>query len=188
MIEIADPLARERGKYEAIWGFDQYRQNSPGLVNVNRFMDLIKPPVGRSLIDFGCGDGRAGLEFDKLGLKVTWLDLTDAGLVPEVERKRFIQAPVWQRLPFQYDYGFCCDVLEHLPTEYVMLAVARMAAACDTLWLQIALRADEFGQLVGEPLHLTVRTFRWWVERLATVAKLEEARDLIDAGLFVVRQ
>ncbi len=199
MIHVADGAAQERDKYAEIWTFDEYRKaNSPGLINVDRFMSVMKPKTGSSLIDIGCGSGRAGLEFQRRGLDVSWLDLTAAGLDPEVERSRFKEAPLWADWEMEFgsffadlerphfDYGFCCDVMEHIPPEYTMLALHRIITACSTTWLQIALRPDEFGKLIGEPLHLTVRPFSWWLVRLATLGKVIEARDLCGDGLFVV--
>lgn len=192
MIRAADPVAEERAKYDAMWSHQDYAAWSPGLDNVARFMSVIDPPRGRSLVDFGCGDGRAGLEFQKRGLRPFWIDLTDAGLVAEVPRARFRAQPLWERIDppskgARFDYGFCCDVMEHIPTEYVMLTLQRMLDACELLWLQIALVEDAYGHVIGTPLHLTVRPFRWWLERIASVARVEDARDLLECGLYVAR-
>lgn len=187
MIHVVDAADQERAKYEEIWGFPEYKKYSPGLENVERFMSVMKPSTGSSVYDIGCGTGGAGLEFEKLGLRVTYVDITDAGLDPAVNRKNFIQAPLWARWAHEeHDYGFCCDVLEHIPPEYVMLCVDRCLDAANTVWFQIALRPDEFGRMIGEPLHLTVRPFDWWLIRLATVGRVMDARDLCGEGLFVV--
>ena len=192
MIHVADGAAEERAKYAEIWSFDEYRNaDSPGLINVERFMSVMQPVYGSKLIDIGCGSGQAGLEFRRRGMQVSWIDITAAGLDPEVDRSRFTEAPLWAdwELEFSrphFDYGFCCDVLEHIPPEYTMLVLDRIIRACTTTWLQIALRPDEFGKLIGEPLHLTVRPYAWWLVRLATLGTVIDARDLCGDGLFVV--
>ncbi len=195
MIHIADGAAQERSKYEEIWSIPEYKNYSPGLINVDRFMRVMNPPPldGLSLIDIGCGAGVAGVEFQRLGFSVHWMDLTSAGLEPQIDRSRFIEAPLWNRewptrKRMKWDYGFCCDVLEHIPTEYVMLCVDNILSACRTAWLQIALRPDEFGKMIGEPLHLTVRPYDWWLVRLASVGKVIDARDLCGDGLYVVQR
>jgi SAM-dependent methyltransferase len=188
-VYIADGAAQERDKYAEIWSLEQYRNaTSPGLINVDRFMSVIKPDPLSRVIDLGCGSGKAGLELEKRGLRLSWLDITAAGLDPEVPRELFIEQPLWAPMTFQrrWDYGFCCDVLEHLPTEYTLLSISRMLEYCKTLWLQIALRPDNFGALIGEPLHLTVKPFDWWLIRLGTLGHVEDARDLIGEGLYVV--
>lgn len=188
-MHITDGAAQERAKYAEIWSLPEYRAaHSPGLESVDHFMSVVKPAAGSTLIDIGCGAGGAGLEFERRGLRTHWLDITDAGLDDGVERKRFIEAPLWARWqrPLGWDYGFCCDVLEHIPPEYTMLVVDRIISACRLSWLRIALRPDEFGKLIGEPLHLTVRPFDWWLIRLATIGKVTDARDLCGVGLYVV--
>lgn len=194
-LHIADGAAQERAKYAEIWGLEEYRAaHSPGLESVDQFMSVVKPRKGESIMDFGCGAGVAMLEFEKHGLEAWGIDITDAALVPEVRVRlsgRFIEAPLWNWavLPQQprWDYGFCCDVLEHVPPEYTMLVVDRIMSACRGVsWLRIALRPDEFGKLIGQPLHLTVRPFDWWLIRLATIGKVMDARDLCGVGLYVV--
>jgi hypothetical protein len=194
---IADGSEQERAKYEEIWSFPEYKTAaSPGLMNVERFMKVMNPPPldGLSIIDIGCGSGGAGLKFQKwFGFNVHWLDLTSAGLDPDVDRERFIEAPLWSRewlsrKKIGWDYGFCCDVLEHIPTEYTMLCLDNILSACRTAWLQIALRPDEFGKMIGESLHLTVRPYDWWLVRLASIGNVIDARDLCGDGLYVVQR
>lgn len=191
-LHLADGAAQERAKYAEIWSsIPEYRNFSPGLVNVGRFMSVLQPRPGASLIDIGCGAGVAGLAFEQRGFDVTYLDITDAGLEPAVDRSKFIQAPLWShvwrkhRTP-GWDFGFCCDVLEHIPTEYTMLVLERIVGASATTWLQISLKPDNFGRAIGEPLHLTVRPFQWWLVRLATLGHVIEARDLCGDGLYIV--
>lgn len=191
MLQVPDAARQERNKYSEIWKFEEYKKFSPGLENVPRFMDVMKPENGASLLDVGCGAGVAGLEFKRLGLDVWWLDITDAGLDPVVNRDRFIEAPLWSAWPWDsgargWSYGFCCDVMEHIPPEYVMLVIDRILEACETVWFHIALKPDQFGMMIGEPLHLTVRPYEWWLVRLATVARIMDARDLCGNGMFVV--
>jgi hypothetical protein len=179
----------ERAKYAEIWQqVPEYRNFSPGMQNVDRFMSIINPAAGSSLVDVGCGEGKAGLDFQARGLLVDWVDITDAGLSPEVPRKRgFTQSAIWHWAPAPgWDYGFCCDVMEHIPPEYTMLCIARIMDACETAWFQICNVPDQFGQRIGRPLHLTVQPFTWWRDRLSDFGMLVEARDLCGNSLFVV--
>ncbi len=182
----------EQKKYAELWhDVPEYRDYSPGQENVSRFMDIIHPAEGELLIDIGCGTGVAGLDFVRHGLIVCWLDITDAGLLPEVPRNRFIQEPIWSQWndwKYGHDYGFCCDVMEHVPTEYTMLALDRIISSCHMSWFQIALVPDQFGVAIGQPLHLTVQPFNWWLERIRTLGAIMIARDLCGQALFVVQK
>lgn len=189
-IHVADGAAQERDKYTEIWSYEEYRASgSPGLGNVERFMSVLNPKQDSSIIDIGCGAGKSGLEFERRGMRSWWMDITQAALDQAVDRARFIQAPLWAPAwGSRWDYGFCCDVLEHIPTEYAMLACDRIIEHCDTAWLHICNLPDEFGKLIGEPLHLTVKPYSWWLLRLATLGEVIDARDLCGNSLFIVRR
>lgn len=188
----------EREKYSELWtDVPDYRKHSPGMENVSRFMSIMKPVCCSTLLDIGCGTGAAGLEFQcRHNMDVSWLDITDAGLLNIIPRERFIQEPLWMDWgrkvawynKVDYDYGFCCDVMEHIPTEYSMLVIDRILQYCNTTWFQISLVPDNFGATIGQTLHLTVRPFDWWLERLHFSGKVIEARDLCDTALFVVEK
>jgi hypothetical protein len=154
-------------------------------------MDIMKPKRNSSLIDIGCGTGGAGLEFQGFGLDVRWLDITDAGLDAKIPRNRFIQKSLWSDWSdwkYGYDYGFCCDVMEHIPTEYTMLVIDRIVSSCRASWFQIALVPDSFGATIGQTLHLTVRPFTWWLDHLRGFGEVVDARDLCGTALFVVEK
>jgi len=191
MIHIVDGAAQERDKYAEIWAFEQYRKaNSPGEENVARFMSVMQPEQGSVILDIGCGSGIAGQKFGEHGLDPWWLDITPAALNPDIDRRRFIEAPLWADWPSKHgswDYGFCCDVLEHIPPVYTMLCIERILSGCHVAWLQISNLPDKFGPaLFGQPLHLTVQPYSWWLVHLATVGVVIDARDLCGSSLFVV--
>lgn len=154
----------------------------------------MRPHSGARIIDLGCGAANAGLDLADRGYDVTYLDITDAALPPIIDRKHFIQSPLWGKWGVgcrhgnghRWDYGFCCDVLEHIPVEYTMLCIDRILEYCSVAWLQICNKGDDFGKMIGEPLHVTVQPYSWWLVRIATLGKVVEARDLCDDSLFVV--
>lgn len=191
---VQDGNKQERDKYQEIWtSVPEYRLYSPGEENVDRFMQVIKPKIGETIIDIGAGECKAGLKFEHYGLRPWYLDITDAARPDGIEDNKFILSPLWGdwRYPFNigiWDYGFCCDVMEHIPTEYTMLCLDRIISNCQISWLQISLVEDIMGKMIGETLHLTVRPFDWWLVRLATLGKVMDARDLINTGLYVVER
>lgn len=182
----------EKSKYELMWSVGDYNLYSPGEDNAQRFVATLSPLKGATVLDAGCGAGKGGLALEALGFRVWYLDITSAGLDLGlgVDRRRFMQQPLWRRIdkpnPVLWDYGFCCDVMEHLPIEYTMLAARNILDACRTVWFQIAFFEDGWGATIGEELHLTVRPFTWWKERLQTLGRVIDARDLCGDGIFVV--
>ena len=191
----------ERELYDAIWQVPGYADHSPGAERVPLFLDMAQPPAGATVLDAGCGSGKGALALRAAGFQVDMMDLTDEGLVPDAQDLPFRSGCLWEQpAPLYrglYDYVYCCDVLEHIPTEYTMLTIARLLeqvrggvgtfAGTGGLFLSIALQPDHFGVWVGRPLHLTVRDFSWWRDRLRDLGELVEARDLLSSGVYYVR-
>lgn len=191
-IHVNDIVAAEASKYGDIWQFQEYRKYSPGRENAVRFMEMLDPPRSSSVIDLGCGEGVGGLALAEHGLEVSYLDIVNKQLDARVNRKRFIQSPLWGDWYLLnrrgWDYGYCCDVMEHMPSEFVMLVLDRICRACATTYFSIAFQEDSLGALVNQPLHLTVMPFAWWRDRLAMAGRLIDARDLCGAGVFILER
>lgn len=196
---MAGLLETERQTYGEAWALDGYAVHAPGEHHATKFVEMagldggVLRPSGRpmTVLDAGAGSGKGALALEALGFGLTLLDITDAGLVPEARRFRYVEAPIWSNLRAgvgRFDYVYCCDVLEHVDEAMTMLAIARMLEASTRgVFLSIALVPDQFGILVGRPLHLTVKPFTWWRDRIRELGTVAECRDLIDAGLFLVK-
>lgn len=187
---------RERQLYEDVWqGLDRYGDLSPGVERLPMFLEMVGATLGGiapncgSVLDAGCGSGKAALALEDAGFSVTCADLTDAGLVNSARVLPFVGGPLWATCPLgAFDWVYCCDVLEHVPTEFTMLTIARLLETARlAVFLSIALVPDQFGAWVGQPLHQTVQPFTWWRDRLKELGELVECRDLIDAGVYLVR-
>lgn len=184
-------VERERTKYEAAWELPEYAKYSPGAWAAPVFLDLFQPPA--SVIDLGCGRGDGGRVLAEAGFDVVYLDVVDAR-AEDLRGKSFRQRPLWNLIPVEsfladrtdrYDIGYCCDVMEHIPTEMVGLCLHRIRISTSRTFFTIGLTPDSFGAMVGEPLHLTVRPFTWWRDFLREFGKVTEARDLGASGLYV---
>lgn len=175
----------ERTKYESMWQVPEYGVNSPGEQRASMFGRIADPRCGNTLIDFGCGKGKGGLILNNLyGLRITFLDLVSVGNVPEPH----IEQSLWQPIEGAWDYGYCCDVMEHLPKEFTMLAVKNMLSVCSSVFFSIAFRPDVCGpKHINSALHLTVEKFTWWRDRFEEVGTLLDARDLLGQGVFYVK-
>lgn len=164
---MIDTLQQERAKYESIWQHSDYRKSAPGERCVPEAIRRLRMGAGDTVIDFGCGTGRPALALQKAGMNVTAVDFAenclDAGVsVP------FRQACLWD-LPDDLvaTFGFCTDVMEHIPTDRVDDVLENIAhATTGGAYFQIATRPDRMGRLIGETLHLTVREADWWADKL----------------------
>ena len=185
---IQSIASREAAKYGAVWQFPAYHQSSPGAGFADIFMGVTQARRGQSVVDVGAGAGAGSKALRDRGLEVTGFDLTaeawdqDCGIP-------LLTGTVWNGIPGAYQYAYCCDMMEHLPTEFVALTVVSILRAAPAAFLSISFNPDEFGPaLLGKSLHLTVRPFLWWRDMLREVCQVEEARDLMGDGIFYVRR
>lgn len=170
----------EREIYKALWARDDYREFSPGEHAAQTFLRQAKPRLGASVIDLGCGSGRGGLILAMpppagASMNVTLLDFADNCLDEIVretletspEQLRFVEADltVPHSVTSVTEYGFCCDVLEHIAEDKVSIVLHNCLMAAQHCFFQICTVDDSFGAVIGHPLHLTVKPFAWWLEQ-----------------------
>lgn len=204
----------EREKYEKAWAIPEYHNFSPAMNIMPLFKAMVKPPkrpTGKgkaaqrlenyalpTLLDIGCGTGRASEHLSEKGWSVTMLDHVQVNKDSELP---FIKANIFGQWPtnkigvrkigpqgwtYPFDQGFCCDVMEHIPPEEVDAALNNIATRCERMFFSINFNADHFGAQVGHPLHLTVQPFMWWVRKLNEFGTVKAARDLMGEGVFDV--
>ena len=172
-IENVRPL--EKDLYKKVWDMPEYRKDSPGEKIYHEFLAQAKPKAGSSVIDFGCGTGRGGLNLAFFGnMDVTMVDFApnclDADIVPMLETQkhalRFVEADLSEPLPVKAAYGFCTDVMEHIRPHLVDKVISNCLAAAQHVFFQISTVDDKASELVGHKLHLTVRSYKWWLKKL----------------------
>lgn len=157
---------QEQAKYEKIWEFDQYRKHSPGEALVEQAVNKMGMELGDSVIDFGCGTGRPAQYFHQLGFYVIGVDFAFNCRDPDTEF-RFEQKCLWEPMDLNADYGFCTDVMEHIPPGFVDQTLAEISKSVNkACYFQIATSRDGMGKLIGEKLHLTVENTEWWSNKL----------------------
>lgn len=158
----------EHQKYTKVWESEQYRNSpSPGEAAVARgVLQGFCAGAPASIGDFGCGAGAAwwGMKIWGHGFQPLGVDIVDTGLTP------LIVAPLWDLPQMHVDYGFCVDVMEHIPPEYVRRVInGIMESVKHTAYFQIAMFDDVFGpELLGQPLHLSVHDEAWWRQMFAS--------------------
>lgn len=169
-------ITDEQKKYLKAWKVPGYRNISPGEQTVDMFMDVYKDLHGhldekQTLIDFGCGTGRAALKLDE-HFDVTPMDFAFNCLddnVAEHFGDRFVEHDITEKTRLRADWGYCTDVMEHLPPEQIDDALDSMFEACENVFFQIATIPDYFGGHpdIKEELHLTVWDYEAWLKKFA---------------------
>ena len=192
MVGVADgdEAARETAKYEAVWRVSQYRRVSPGARHLDHFLRVVNPPFRRTpfertkIIDFGCGSGRATQRLKDMGFDVLGVDFAANCLDDEVTVP-FCLSNLWELPPgLSGHYGYCCDVMEHIPPDRVDAVLAGITRAVPQAYFRISYEPDRFGEVINQTLHLTVRPEDWWLETL----KRHWKRVSIVDGAFVVKE
>lgn len=160
MYNAPKEILTEQQKYDRMWAFPAYRETAPGEECVAKFLEVAKPS-GR-VIDFGCGTGRAGVKLKAAGLDVLLVDFTDNSRDLGAMALPFKQHDLTHSLPDRADWGFCTDVMEHIPGGDVEVVICNVLESCKGVFFQISTVPDQMGAEIGQDLHLTVRPHSWW--------------------------
>ena len=159
----------ERAKYETVWSNRKYREQADGIPVVRRAFVQMSCQPGETLIDWGCGSGQCASAFQKMGLQVTGFDIAHNCLDKGIDIP-LVVGTLWEPpMELESDFGFCTDVLEHLPPDYVEQSIEaismRTLRAC---YFQVDTVPDSSGPKMSPPqrLHLCVRDPDWWLEKL----------------------
>lgn len=180
---------REKKKYEDIWANDKYRKHAPGEGFTRQAFNALGMKTGDSLIDFGCGSGRGAMKFKEMGLNVTGIDFASNCLDKDVGIS-FVESCLWNLPDVKADWGYCTDVMEHIPTEKVLDVLKGISERCNGAFFNIATRDDVLGNLIGRRLHMTIMEAEGWKDLLSKywdeVSMIENAED--GEAIFIVKQ
>ncbi len=195
-VSVSTSKTTEQEKYEKMWAINDYRAVSPGEKLAQLFLSQAKPLPDSTCIDFGCGTGRGALMIALFGkMIVTMLDFAENALDEDVKnatitqphRISFIQHDLNKPAPVIASYGYCCDVMEHLPPKEVNVVLQNILNAASHVFFNISTVPDVMGERIGEPLHLTVESYEWWTKKLQECgAAIHWSKDLGNACCFYV--
>jgi SAM-dependent methyltransferase len=154
----------EQEKYERMWAISEYRTLSPGEDAVPAFLKQVTERG--TLLDIGCGTGRAGLKLKEAGFDVTLMDFTDNSRDYHALTLPFVRHDLTQSLPLAATYGYCCDVMEHIAPDQIVRVLLNILWATDRTFFQISTEPDRFGAVINQDLHLTVMPGSWWLDTI----------------------
>lgn len=170
----------EQEKYTLMWSHPEYRRCVPGAQVAEQFLRLAQPHRGSTVIDFGCGTGEGALLITLLSdaifgspVRVHMLDFARNCLDEDVHNAlttqahaiQFTQHDLTQPSPVTAAYGYCTDVMEHIPPESVDTVLTHILQAAQHVFFQISCVDDSCGVLIGEKLHLSVHPPAWWLSK-----------------------
>lgn len=173
-------------KYRAMWAHDSYRDVAPGELVADAFLQVAQPTG--TVIDFGCGTGRGALKLAQAGLSVTCVDFTENSRDEAAKCLPFVLCDFSEsEVPAHADYGYCTDVMEHIPPDRVDQTIQNVMRACGRVFFQISTVPDQMGSLIGQQLHLSVHPHSWWKDKFESLGyAVEWSQEEPTAALFYV--
>lgn len=163
----------EKIKYEKMWALEQYRNMAPGEQLATKFLSIIKPEPGADVIDFGCGTGRGAVIIALAGrCNVTLVDFAENCLDKDMRKAvevqdslSFLEHDLTTPLPITAPYGFCTDVMEHIPEHQIQTVLTNILKSAKKVFFNISTVPDSCGSLIGETLHMSVHDAQWWADQ-----------------------
>ena len=173
----------EQHKYQRMWMEPAYRNYSPAETISDQIASFLPPES--VVLDLGCGTARAALKLSEMGHRVTCVDFAENARDKEAAHLPFLQWDLSKPIPLRAPFGYCCDVMEHIPPYQVETVLANISEAVDTCLFRIEFEPDIFGEtILGTPLHLSLHNADWWAEALGRHFLAVETKD---HGFFIGR-
>jgi SAM-dependent methyltransferase len=165
----------EKEKYEKMWTVDDYRKVAPGEHAAQDFIKVASPKARDEVTDFGCGTGRGAFWLAFMAnMTVKALDFASNCLDDDVklsmenfpERISFMEHDLNDKPQGKTKYGYCTDVMEHIPPEEVDTVLDNIIESAQYVYFRISTVPDVMGpRCLNQPLHLTVKNYAWWAKK-----------------------
>jgi SAM-dependent methyltransferase len=127
---------RERAKYEQMWAFAAYRDDHATAHAVTA-LQMFGGAAGDSVLDIGAGAGYASAHLLNAGLRVLAIDIASNAMA-------LLVGNLWDLPPCVIaDWGFCCDVMEHIPSDRIEAVLRFIRASTRRSTLSLAKTASD---------------------------------------------
>lgn len=177
----------EYEKYARMWQLPAYRELAPGEQVAQTFLNVARP--SGVVVDFGCGTGRGALKLQAAGCDPLLVDFVEDCRDEAARDLPFIRADLTK--PFvagPATWGFCTDVLEHIPPADVDAVLTNIFANAANVFFQISTVPDLAGALINQQLHLTVKPAAWWLDKMREHGVVTWHGIQSDAVMLMVRR
>jgi hypothetical protein len=187
MRQNAAPMEEDE-KYRQMWAIPAYRDTAPGELIADTFVNVAKITKETVIVDFGCGTGRGAKRIHDLsGAQMRLVDFSHNCLDKGVNFPLTI-ADLTKPIGVKGDIGYCTDVMEHIAPENVEAVIQNIMECVDSAFFQISLVPDNMGALIGQPLHLSVFPYNWWLNKFAEYNVLWADYNLQNAYFYLTKE
>lgn len=176
----------EREKYQRLWTIPNYRASAPGEDWAHRFLEIAKPEQGARVIDFGCGTGRGALLLHLAGCAMLLVDFAANSRDIGAAHLPFLEWDLTEPIPLQAEYGYCTDVLEHIPPQDTRKVLANLFASAPRVFISVDTKPDLCGALINQHLHLTLMHHEEWRALLSEYGEVVWEHQAGDTSAFYV--
>ena len=98
----------------------------------------------------------------------------------------FVELDLSEPMPLREQFGYCIDVMEHIPPDQVETVIRNIMDSASTVFFQISTVDDRMGAMINRALHLSVCPHAWWrkkFESLGYFVSWQEMQDICSSFL-----
>ena len=130
-------MMTELEKYIKVWGHKEYRTHSPGQREALLASQLLTIPDHSKINIYGCGTGLEAIELNKYAkwCQYNLIDIAPNCLNTNIQAditnnggmSEFFNTSLWDmEIVPTVKYGYCVDVMEHIPPDMVEYVIQRI--------------------------------------------------------------